>query len=318
MPNSLSTMGVDAHLHPGSFLALPIAAAAWLDHLRSLGYAPSTVAAYDYRLRQLMNCLDEITMPMISGAVLTHCLEQLQGLSGGSRNSLQYAWRSFFKWLYQVGMMPTDPSRDLKPVRYSAAPYPPITLGEIDTLLTAIHESKEKKSIRDEALFGIYAFTGIRRSEALSLTIADYLVRDGSLRVKSKGGRVRDVPVIERLRQILGRYLLMLAGEARMANQFLFPGQGRNSLSSRQSDRLFLIWRHKAGLRRGLSVHSFRSGLATNLYLATKDLLLVGKALGHVNLQTTARYISRTLDLRPYLEELFAVLSSTDIQRAGA
>lgn len=50
-------------------------------------------------------------------------------------------------------------------------------------------------------------------------------------------------------------------------------------------------WKAVAGLRRSLTLHSFRAGFATALHGAKGDLLFVSRALGHRDLRTTLRYI---------------------------
>jgi integrase/recombinase XerC len=52
----------------------------------------------------------------------------------------------------------------------------------------------------------------------------------------------------------------------------------------------FAFWLRRARIRKALSVHSLRHTFGTLLYQATKDLLLVGRALGHRDVKSTQRY----------------------------
>ncbi|MBI2217426.1 MAG: tyrosine-type recombinase/integrase [Candidatus Rokubacteria bacterium] len=62
------------------------------------------------------------------------------------------------------------------------------------------------------------------------------------------------------------------------------------ALCARAAQYRFAFWRHQAGLRRAYSIHSLRHTFATLLYGATKDLTLVGRALGHRDIRSTQRY----------------------------
>ncbi|MBI2528831.1 MAG: tyrosine-type recombinase/integrase [Candidatus Rokubacteria bacterium] len=46
----------------------------------------------------------------------------------------------------------------------------------------------------------------------------------------------------------------------------------------------------RARIRRALSIHSLRHTFGTLLYRATKDLVLVSRALGHRDVRSTQRY----------------------------
>jgi len=64
--------------------------------------------------------------------------------------------------------------------------------------------------------------------------------------------------------------------------------------------------RNGSGVNASLTIHSFRAGYATLLHKATKDLLLVARAMGHKDLSTTERYVR--LDesvLREAVEKMF-------------
>ena len=65
--------------------------------------------------------------------------------------------------------------------------------------------------------------------------------------------------------------------------------QGR-PLSPRAVQYRFSFWLRRSRIRNALSVHSFRHTFGTLLYQATKNLLLVSRALGHRDVKTTLRY----------------------------
>jgi integrase len=163
----------------------------------------------------------------------------------------------------------------------------PITQAEVTTLLKSINHPL---ATRDELLFAMYAYTGIRRSEALRLRVDDYDQLIKTMHIyATKGGGNRLQPVPTRLAYILERYI-----ERQHCDDapFLFPGANAlKPLSTRQAHNRFDRWKGMAGSRRGLTIHSFRAGFATILYQTTGDIWLVSHALGHASLQTIRHYI---------------------------
>lgn len=279
----------------------------FLLHLADSGYAPATTDSYRQRLQLLARYLGDVPPESVTSAHLADCLATIGGEEGnsGTRNCHLYAWRSFFSWLVGKGTIYGNPALLVKREKHDFTPHQPITLPEIHHLFRCIALSGRANVNRDLALLGIYAYTGIRRSEALALTFSDWLSSTRILRVRGKGNTLRMVPVIQRLHDLLQPHLEERFAGNPTGDAPFFPGRKGTRLSCRQADRIFSFWRETAKLRINLTIHSFRSGLATNLYLLTRDIFLIGKALGHANLYTTAQYIARTIDIRQPLEALF-------------
>ena len=69
-----------------------------------------------------------------------------------------------------------------------------------------------------------------------------------------------------------------------------FAGRQGRPLSARTVQYRFEFWLRRAGVRRALSVHALRHSFGTLLYQATRDLLLVSRALGHRDVKSAQRY----------------------------
>ena len=162
----------------------------------------------------------------------------------------------------------------------------------------------------------MYAFTGIRKTEALALRISDY-DRDLKLLylpfVKRSSKKFQTVPSI--LSNILDEYLI----SSRNADSSLplFPGGSINTylssrkacVSGRQVSYRFEKWKIVSGIRKNLTIHSFRAAYATHLYKKTKDPLLVSYALGHSSFNTTRKYISEdSFNFRSTVDEVFPLV----------
>jgi len=148
----------------------------------------------------------------------------------------------------------------------------------------------------DRVLFLLLYRTGLRISEALALTWADFQIGPDGVRctVYGKGGRSRTVFVMPDLWDAL--QTLPTAGQ-RQAR--LFPGITRS-----------IAWKHlrqcahRAGLRdRIVSPHVLRHSFATHALEGGANVVQVQQALGHKRLDTTQIYVN----LRPGTEAWAAV-----------
>lgn len=224
-------------------------------------------------------------------------------------NRIKSAFRSFFKWALQSGLISHNPAASLPMSRAASQRTTPITMEEINTLLHTISESGDPYAERDEALFATYAFTGIRCAEALALRVKDYDRSSFTLylpKVKRGTGRLQPIP--HRLSRVLGKWISILRRNGRAdLSSLLFCGKNpERSLTTRQIRFRLNRWKALSGIREDLTVHSFRAGFATHLYRATGDLLLVHYAIGHTDVRTTVRYIGNHLfEIRKAIEKGF-------------
>ena len=128
--------------------------------------------------------------------------------------------------------------------------------------------------------------SGLRASELVSLPLAA-VPRDAPfLTVIGKGGLARMVPVSNRAKQALSRWLALRPDDGK----FLFPSRGKHL----SRIRLFQLLRELA-LRTGLapeklSPHVLRHAFATHLLEGGADLRMLQTLLGHADIATTQIY----------------------------
>src|SRR5690606_9226779 len=118
-----------------------------------------------------------------------------------------------------------------------------------------------------------------RRAEIARVQSADLV--DGLLYVHGKGGKGRLVPIIDPgLRGAIGR-----------ADGWLFPSRAGAHLSPQYVGKLMSDARPDAW-----TAHTLRHRFATKAYAGTRDVLAVGRVLGHARPETTQRYVQLPTD----------------------
>jgi integrase len=156
---------------------------------------------------------------------------------------------------------------------------------ELPALMEAIGK---EENIFVQAFFLLALFTGQRKGELLSMRWADLDFDRNIWRLpETKPGRPHLLPLPTPALNILER-LPRVSG-----NEFVFPGRNGDHLVN--VDKRWRQIRERAKLK-DVHIHDLRRTLGS--YLATRgdSLILIGKALGHSQVQTTAVYARLNLD----------------------
>ena len=143
---------------------------------------------------------------------------------------------------------------------------------------------------RDYAILLLLYGAGLRISEALSLTTKDVPLGDW-LRIKGKGGKIRDVPLLPMIATAVHSYLEQCPlPMTTQSDQALFLSSRGNPLGPRAVQRCVEQLRDAAHLPAHTTPHALRHAFATSLLSGGGDLRAIQQLLGHASLSTTQRY----------------------------
>ncbi|MCA9579334.1 MAG: tyrosine-type recombinase/integrase [Myxococcales bacterium] len=176
--------------------------------------------------------------------------------------------------------------------------------SEVQRLLDAIERP------RDRAIVMLLYGSGLRISEALSLTTADVDSRRGVLTIRhTKGRRDRIVPLPAVTLEALREWMR----QRRHRSEGLFPGRkGRASLTREAVHKLLRLAAARAGLTKRVYPHLLRHSFATHLLELGADLRSVQILLGHRSILSTTRYTHLSEARRQSLVNPLAVLGTPD------
>ncbi len=189
--------------------------------------------------------------------------------SAETRKSARSAYRGFYRWAYAEGRVPANPAEALEPVRVPAGVARPAPEQVVRAALSAAGP-------RERLMIALAAYAGLRCCEIAAVHRSD--LAGDVLRVTGKGGRVREVPILDAD--------LLAALRAVRAWAFPSPAAGRGHLTAGHVSRLV-----GRALPPGWTAHTLRHRMATRAYAGTGDLLAVQTLLGHAKPETTRRYV---------------------------
>ena len=223
-----------------------------------------------------------------------------RGLSPATAARRRAAVRQFYRFVLGERWREDDPSRRVDAPK-KGRPLPKVlTRAEVDALIAAASAKDGAAGLRLAALIETIYASGLRVSEAVSLTLAA-LARDPAyLMVRGKGGKERLAPLNAPARTAIKAYLeirrqfLPKSGKEGGVKEspWLFPSRARTGrLTERRFGQLLDEAARDAGVDPAkVSPHVLRHAFATHLLEGGADLRVVQTLLGHADIATTQIY----------------------------
>ena len=216
------------------------------------------------------------------------------GLAAQSIKLELSALKSFFRFLRRRAGIQNDAIVMMRGPRVRERLPRPVSTEQARALIAAAGDAANKKNAqnwecaRDAALLTLLYGAGLRISEALSLRWSDAPLRD-TLRIKGKGSKYRDVPVIPVIKDAINKYT-ELCPYGRGSRDPLFYSKRGKPLSPVLAQRMTRDLRRALGLPDSATPHALRHAFATHLLNAGGDLRSIQELLGHASLAATQRY----------------------------
>ncbi len=198
--------------------------------------------------------------------------------------------RSFYRYGLKSGLYAAVEIGFMKPPK-ARAPLPKaVAEADAHDLLKAIAtlDQPDWAKRRDYAVLMLLYGCGLRISEALGLKRGD--APDGPwLRVIGKGGKARDVPIIDPVRMAIDDWLAHAPFDNGADGPLFFSSRG-GALNARAVQRLVEKLRLQLGLDESTTPHALRHAFATHLLAGGGDMRAIQTLLGHASMSTTQRY----------------------------
>ncbi|MDF7676190.1 site-specific tyrosine recombinase XerD [Neisseriaceae bacterium ESL0693] len=200
------------------------------------------------------------------------------------------ACKRLFRWLFDYQQRPDIPTDFLTTPQKGQYLPGIVSENQIEALLSA-PDTESVHGLRDKALLELMYATGLRVSEAVSLTLAELDLQRGLLSTIGKGNKQRLVPLGEEAIDWLQHYCAisrpaLLKGRACDA---VFVSQKKGSMSRQLAWMIVSKYAAMAKIEH-LSPHGLRHAFATHLVNHGADLRVVQLLLGHADISTTQIY----------------------------
>lgn len=220
------------------------------------------------------------------------------GINARSQARILSSLRSFYGFLKLDGYIASDPTEMLKSPKIGMHLPDVLTLQEIDDIINAIDLSK-KEGQRNRAMIEVLYSCGLRVSELCGLKMSDLYIDEQFVRVTGKGDKQRLVPISERAIAELEAYFTdrnMIPIKPGYEDYVFVSERLKKNLSRIMVFHFIKQLVLSAGIKKGVSPHTFRHSFATHLLEGGANLRVIQAMLGHESIATTEIYthIDRT------------------------
>ncbi len=277
----------------------------WEQHLRAKNMSRHTLRAYGLDMAQFVNFLAKHLgkPPSINDLSVVSIIDFRSwmvemvikdGLSSSSRARSLSGVKNFISWLDAQGTM-HNPAINIvrRPKIRKTLPRPLFKEQAIDVAgFSGTSEKQEWTGLRNMALFTMLYGCGLRINEALSLNMENR-PRGGILRVMGKGGKQREVPVIDIVDKNLSIYL-NACPHIRDNDTPIFLGTRGKRLNQGVAQLAMRNLRAEFKLAENATPHALRHSFATHLLQEGLNIREIQELLGHSSLSSTQIYTDLT------------------------
>lgn len=254
-------------------------------------YKPSTRRGYERNLRgRALPVFGAARLARLTRADVQMWADSLEGAPSTVRNAVT-ALRALYGWAIPRGLAHVNPTRDLRLPSGEKVRDRIASAAEAAALIEALQP-------RDQALYGLAVYAGLRLGEILALQWESVNLDALTLRVerswdassrqvvtpKSRAG-TRTVPIVDRLAMLLAdhRVLTDHPSEGILFVSDRVPGQPVHPTPLRR--RLFAAW--EAAELEPLGLHEARHTFASMMIAAGVNAKALSGYLGHANIAIT-------------------------------
>jgi len=213
--------------------------------------------------------------------------------------------RVFFRWCIELGYMEENFIDSIEVPRLAKRLPSKLTRQEAEKLLdVTFNYPYDYKYLRyrNHAIFSMFMFAGLRKSELLKLKLTDVDIENLTLFVRQgKGNKDRIIPINFTLAETLRKYLSERKRLRKTCPEF-FASLNRNcgftdSGLKRLKDKM-----QKAS-KIEFTIHKLRHTFATLMLEGGCDIYSLSRMMGHSDIKTTTIYLSASAELRDYISK---------------
>ena len=262
---------------------------AYLEALRRRHRAPSTIACNTQALAKFAAWLGEndLALARLEPLNCEHYFEQQ--LARYAVSTLHHdlsVVRAACRYGIRHGWLTRDLTLDVKLPRLPDIEPATYTNDELRAIHAAI------RSPRDEVIFALFAFAGLRECEAAGLKWPDVDHDHTQLRLTGKGGKFRLVPLHPFLDELLHAY----RARCHPDHPYVIATQQGEQMSKRSWVTTMRSLVDRAGIQTRAPAHTFRKTVATVMHEQGVPTAVIDKILGWAPRTVRDRHYLRVAD----------------------
>jgi site-specific recombinase XerD len=241
----------------------------------------------------------------------------VKALKVGSINKILAQLKQCFAWMMDQGLIPDNPCQDVDLIPEERLKAKWLDKQQERKLR---NELRIRNNIREMAIIEFFLYTGVRVDELCGITLDDITLgqytawdlladpetlanlneRSGTVWIRGKGSKQREVDLHKELRATLKKYLQFHG--PKLKGDHLFDTKRSDKLEPRTVEHMVSKYGKLCGFK--ITPHMLRHTCLHNLMVAEKDPFLVAEIAGHMkkngmpNIDMTYRYVKPSREER--------------------
>jgi site-specific recombinase XerD len=272
---------------------------AFIDSLRWSNRSIFTVLSYRHDLISFLNhqeapndfTLEQFTVDALEG----YFLAKSECVKSATLARYQSSLRSFCRWLIRKNHLQRNPFDQIEGVKVETTLPKANKQEELKKLFDVIKLRKDWIGKRDLALFLLLYQSGLRASEALSLTIGAIDFQSRTIKIVGKGQVEAVVPFSSQTSRAIRAYLRTVEESSQTPESDLFLSYRKQKLSYRQVYTRLREYASQAGIA-DITPHTLRHSFCTHLLTSGRNLREIQLLARHKSIQSTQRYLDLSLE----------------------
>ena len=233
---------------------------------RRQGTSPRTTEFYEFCLKPFIANYELTPSGINSFLSNLNC--------GNGRNAYYRAIRAFCNWLYRQGYIEDNPITKVDAPKMMRVLLPSLSPEQVDFLIDAA------ECVRDKAIVSLFADSGIRLNELLTIRLHDVDWESHTVTVWGKGGKQRKAPFTNRTADLMAEMLRV--------NRVSKVSQNIWGLNRRGVQIMLYRLQKRTGIV--CNPHTLRRTFASNLHRAGLDVEHIMRLGGWESLDMVLRY----------------------------
>lgn len=232
-------------------------------------------------------------------------LQEERKLANGTVIRKMVAVRGLLQWCFHEGLVDRNPVMNVRlPRKKEVLTTLDFSDDEVRAVLSIPNPETPSGALHQLVLTLLF-YLGLRKSEAINLKLRDFFEDRGHhvLRVRGKGDKYRDLPLVPIVRRAVENYQ-RVTGKALAGDDFLLQPVRNNyskvttkSLHPSTVDWIVKRYAWRAGITKRVSPHSCRATTVGNLLENRVPIRDVANLVGHASTAMTSHYDKRKQNL---------------------
>jgi len=204
----------------------------------------------------------------------------------------------FFRWCVKNNHLETNYLKDFELPKLEKSLPKKIRKEEAFRLLEIAYNypyTKKYLKYRNHAIFSLFLFAGLRKSELLHLKLTDVDIENFTIFIRmGKGNKDRIIPMNSNLAKSLQRYLMERKKNYKTCPEFFTSCNLNQGFTNSGLKLLTNKLKEASGI--SFTIHKLRHTFATLMLEGGCDIYSLSKMMGHSDIKTTTIYLSASAE----------------------